>query len=107
MAVSVVQVESLSPELVLIDPRLALEARARLSDPDDTLARLEPDLVSSIAQERASALRRITQLAEDEELPTRSRSYRAPKLAAAIATWSTAVILVADAQLYDWSVWLR
>ena len=107
MAVSVVQLESLSPELVLIDPRLAIEARACLSDPEDTLARLEPDLVSSIAEERAAALRRIIQLAEVEELPTRARSYRAPKLAAAIATWSAAVILVADMRLYDWSVWLR
>ena len=107
MAVSVAQVESLSPELVLIDPSLAIEARAWLSDPDDTLARLNPDLVSSIAEERAAALRRITQLSDVEELPRQARSYRAPKLAAAIATWSTAVILVADVQLYDWSVWLR
>ena len=33
MAVPVTHVESVSPELVLIDPRLAIDARARLSDP--------------------------------------------------------------------------
>jgi len=74
MAVPVTQVESVSPELVLIDPRLAIDARARLS--------------------------------EVEELPTRRRSYRVPKLTAAIATWSTAAILIVDVQLYDWTTWL-
>jgi hypothetical protein len=49
---------------------------------------------------------RITELSEVEELPTRRRRYRVPKLAAAIATWSTAAILVADVQLYDWTTWL-
>ena len=106
MAVAVTQVESVSPELVLIDPRLAIDARARLSAPDDTLARLEPDLATSIAEKKAAALRRITELSEVEELPTRRRSYRVPKLAAAIATWSSAAILVADVQLYDWTTWL-
>jgi len=106
MAVPVTQVESVSPELVLIDPRLAIDARARLVAPNDTLARLEPDLATSIAEERAAALRRITKLSEVEEPPTRRRSYRVPKLAAAIATWSTAAILVVDVQLYDWTAWL-
>ncbi len=106
MAVPVTQVESVSPELVLIDPRLAIEARAQLSDPDDTLGRLEPDPATSIAEETAAALRRITELSEVEELPTRRRRYRVPKLTAAIATWSTAAVPVADVQLYDWSVWL-
>jgi len=67
MAVPVTHVESVSPELVLIDPRLAIDARARLPAPDDTLARLEPDLATSIV---AAALRRITELSEVEELPT-------------------------------------
>jgi hypothetical protein len=38
---SAVQPEIVSPELVLVDPRLATDALGRLSDPDDTLARLE------------------------------------------------------------------
>ena len=104
MAVLVTHVESVSPELVLIDPRLAIDARARLSAPDDTLAQLEPDLATSIAEKKAAALRRITELSDVEELPT--RRYRVPKLTAAIATWSTAAILVADVQLYDWTTWL-
>ena len=68
--------------------------------------RLEPDLATSIAEQKAAALRRITELSEVEELPTRRRSYRVPKLAAAIATWGAVAILVADVQLYDWTVWL-
>jgi hypothetical protein len=106
MAVPVTHVESVSPELVLIDPRLAIDARARLSAPDDTLARLEPDLATSIAEKKAAALRRITELSDVDELATRRRSYRVPKLSMAIATWSTAAILVADVQLYDWTTWL-
>ena len=95
-----------SPELALVDPHLATDARAKLPDPGDTLARLDPNPFASVAEERAAALRRITQLADQEELPRRPRSYRVPKLAAAIATWSMAAILVADVQLYDWSTWL-
>jgi hypothetical protein len=94
-----------SPELALVDPHLAMDARAQLPDPGDTLARLEPNLVASVAEERAAALRRIIELSEPEELSARRRSYRVPKLAAAIATWGMAAILVADVQLYDWSTW--
>ena len=35
------QPEIVSPELVLIDPRLATDALGLLSDPDDTVARLK------------------------------------------------------------------
>ena len=34
------QVDIVSPELALVDPRLAIGARELLSDPDDTIARL-------------------------------------------------------------------
>ena len=106
MAVGNAQVEILSPELALVDPHLAMNARAKLPDSGDTLARLESDPVAPIAEERAAALRRIIELSEPEELSARRRSYRVPKLAAAITTWSMAAILVADVQLYDWSTWL-
>jgi hypothetical protein len=72
--------EIVSPELVLVDPRLATDARGLLSDPDDTVARLEqqssldsaePPLAvksvdpdSSTDEEVAAVLRRITELSE-------------------------------------------
>ena len=84
------QPEIVSPELVLVDPRLATDARGLLSDPDDTVARLEQqsslysaepplpvesvDPGSSADEEVAAALRRITELAEVE--PPKRRSLR-------------------------------
>jgi hypothetical protein len=72
--------EIVSPELVLVDPRLATDARGLLSDPDDTVARLEqqssldsadPPLAvksvdpgSSTDEEVAAALRRTTERSE-------------------------------------------
>jgi hypothetical protein len=74
------QPEIVSPELVLVDPRLATDARGLLSDPDDTVARLEQqssldsaepplpaesvDPGSSTDEEVTAALRRITELSE-------------------------------------------
>ena len=76
------QPEIVSPELVLVDPRLATDARGLLSDPDDTVARLEPqssldsaepplpvesvDPGSSTDEEVAGALGRLTELSEVE-----------------------------------------
>jgi hypothetical protein len=74
------QPEIVSPELVLVDPRLATDARGLLSEPDDTVVRLEQQLSmdsaeqpvpvenvdpgSSADEEVAGALRRITKLSE-------------------------------------------
>ncbi len=99
-----VQIESASPELVLVDPLLALEARAQLADPDDTLARLHPDPALGI--ERTAALRRLVELSDSEEFAERPRRYRASKFAAAVANWSVALALVVNERLYDWDTWL-
>ena len=84
------QPEIVSPELVLVDPRLATDARGVLSDPDDTVARLERqssldsaepplpdesvDPGSSADEEVAAALLRITELSEVD--PPKRRSLR-------------------------------
>jgi hypothetical protein len=86
------QLEIVSPELVLVDPRLAADTRGLLSDPDDTVARpaqqsspdsAEPPLPvgsvdpgSSADEEVVAALRRITELSEVEPPPPKRRSVR-------------------------------
>jgi hypothetical protein len=85
-----VQPEIVSPELVLVDPRLATDARGLLAHADDTVVRLEQqssldsaepplsvarvDAGSSADEEVASALRRITELSEVE--PPKRRGLR-------------------------------
>jgi hypothetical protein len=101
MAVSAASSETLSPELVLVDPRLSADARACLADPDDTLTQLGPTHVTSAEQETAAALRRISQIAELEEFPERTPRWRGLKLAGALATWATFAVLVADTQLWS------
>ena len=82
--------EIVSPELVLVDPRLATDARGRPSGPEDRVAQLEhqssldsadPPLPvenvepgSSSDEEVAAALRRLTELSDVE--PTKRRSLR-------------------------------
>jgi hypothetical protein len=105
MDLSDLRVESLSPELALIDTHLAAYARDQLAVTRDALASAEHDPASSTEDERAAAIRRITQVAELEEFPERPVSLRLPKFAAAIATWCAAVVLVADERIYDWSTW--
>ena len=80
--------DRVSPELVLVDSRLSIEARAQLSERDETLARLPsrplkselpPPLAWSIAPESwadrqvRAALRRITELSEVEPPKRRRR----------------------------------
>jgi hypothetical protein len=82
------QSEIVSPELVLVDPRLATDARGLLSDSDDTVARLEQepsldsaeprlpvesvDPGSSADKEVAGARQRLNKLSEVE--PPKRRS---------------------------------
>ena len=86
------QLEIVSPELVLVDPRLAADTRGLLSDPDDTVARLEQqssldsaeqplpvgsvDRGFSADEEVVAALRRITELSAVESPPPKRRSLR-------------------------------
>jgi hypothetical protein len=105
MAESPAQPQTMSPELVLVDPCLAMDARERLPDLDDALSRHESP--SHTANEQppiantnlASALRRLTELADMEPSKPRRR-YRALKLAAAVETWSLVAVLVAQTHLY-------
>jgi hypothetical protein len=49
------------------------------------------------------ALRRIAALVEsDESVTRRRRRFRVPKLAGALATWATVLLLIGDTQLVDW-----
>jgi hypothetical protein len=53
------------------------------------------------AEQTALALQRLDQLAEmDERLRRRRPRFRVAKLTAALATWATVAILVADTQLW-------
>jgi hypothetical protein len=106
------QPDVVSPELVLIDPRLAMGARALLSDSDETLARLgqrsplnkpesllpvwNVDPKSSADEDVSAALRRITELSEVE--PMRPRRWLLSRVAVTVA-WGAVVLFVADLQL--------
>jgi hypothetical protein len=78
-----------SPELVLVDPRLATDARALLSNPDETIERLEQEALldsaeppavgesdldpsSSAEEEVAAARQRLTERSELEPPEKRS-----------------------------------
>jgi hypothetical protein len=108
----------LSPELVLVDPHLALGARALLSDPDDTLARLGQRPTNGVSPPRAAivdptlssedvgaALRRITELSELE--PSSRPRHRLVSAISVMAAWSAVAVFVADLQLglCEWPGW--
>lgn len=105
MAVSVEPPQTLSPELVLVDPRLAIDARGWLRDPDDVLSRhtrashTENEQPPIADADVAAALHRITELA-DVEPPKRRRRYRGLKLVAAVEIWGLVAVLVAQTHLY-------
>ncbi len=112
------RLEIVSPELVLVDPRLATAARALLFHPGDTFARVgqmsrmsraqasgpasNAAQASSVDEEIGAALRRITELSEVE--PPRRRRRRLISLVAALAATSALAMLVIDLQLglYQW-----
>lgn len=88
----------LSPELVLVDERAALDARAALPDPGDTLDRILVE-ASTAAREVRAARQRIIELS-DAEPPHRRRTYRLPKLVGAFATWAVVAVLAAESRIY-------
>jgi hypothetical protein len=88
----------LSPELALVDERVALDARAALPDPSDTLDRILAE-ASTSAREVTAALQRIIELS-DVTPPERRPTYRLPKLAGAFATWAFVVVLFAESRVY-------
>ena len=96
---------SLSPELALVDPHLAAGAREQLAD-IGRVASVDPEQSVPTEQERVAALRRMSRVGELAEFPSeRPPRLGLPKLAAAITTWITAVVLAADLRVYDWSTW--
>ena len=100
----------MSPELVLIDSRLAIDARRTLSEPDDTLLRLgqppsaEPRLSTSrtdapfwVDDEFSAALRRIVELSDVE--PDAQPRRRIISFLAVTAAWTVVVIVAANLEL--------
>ncbi len=112
------ELDLLSPELVLIDPRLSIGARNVLADPEDTLARIlrratlgdgrsftsgtNADPASSTDEDIAAARRRITELSE--VVPPKPRRRRFLTLVAVAGTSSALALLLLDLQLglYQW-----
>ena len=99
-----------SPELVLIDSRLAIGARKLLSEPDDTLLRLgqppsakprlstsRTDAPFSTDEEFTAALRRIVELSDVE--PDAQPRRRIISFLAVTAAWAVVVIVAANLEL--------
>ncbi len=110
--------EILSPELVLVDPRLSIAARNLLAEPGDTLARIgrrptpghgreltsgtNAGPASSTEEDVGAALRRITELSE--VVPPKPRRRRLLTLVAVAGASSAVGLLLLDLQLglYRW-----
>ncbi len=112
------ELEIMSPELVLVDPRLSTRARKLLADPGETLARMgrrpsqsharelesaaNADLASSSDEDVGAALRRITELSE--VVPPKRRRRRLLTLVTGVGAASAGGLLALDLQLglYQW-----
>lgn len=112
------ELEILSPELALVDPRLSLHARTLLGEPGEAIAQIartptpplgrelesgtNVDPASSAEEDVAAALRRITELSE--VVPPKPRRRRLLPLVALAGTSSAVGLLVLDLQLglYQW-----
>ncbi len=107
------ELKIVSPELVLVDPRLSIRARKLLADPGETLARMgrrrtpshareldagtSADPASANEEEVAGALRRITELSE--VVPPKPRRRRLLTLVTGVGAASAVGLLVLDLQL--------
>jgi hypothetical protein len=91
MASSTTTLEVLSPELALVDPNLAIEAREALSVPEGDWL-LPAERLPSQEIDFKAAMRRLNDLAE-VDAPNRRRRHRPLKLLAAAETWSLVAVL--------------
>jgi hypothetical protein len=99
MASSTKTLKRLSPELVLVDPHLALQAREALADPEAELFPCDHKQPSAEIDFEA-AMRRLNDLAA-MDAPIGRRSHRPLKLLAAAETWSLVAVLVAQTYLHS------
>jgi hypothetical protein len=100
VSASVSSGEVLSPELVLVDPGLAAHLRVHASDRAETGEQLEPEPIEWSEKQTEAALRRIEELAKEDERLRRGNDLRVAKLSAALASWIAVSILAADLQLW-------
>lgn len=87
--------ETVSPELVLVDPDLAARAEVLASDgvgPGNDEIEL---LIREIEDDTEAAIRRIVELS-DVEPPSVQRRFRVTKLVGAFATWAVVGILAVE-----------
>ena len=100
MSAFVSSVQVLSPELVLVDPGLAAHLRTHALDREETGKQLGPEPIEWSEKQTEAALRRIEELAKEDDRLRRGTAFRVAKLSAALASWIAVAILAADMQLW-------